>query len=92
MSSELSNEMLGLMDAYGAQRTTFPSDRSIYETIPLLREPLRLEHVKRTLLGHWGTTPGQTFIYVHLNRLINEHDLNMIYFRVPGTGGSGAGR
>ena len=42
---------------------------------PLLREPLKLEHVKRRLLGHWGTTPGLNFIYVHLNRLIKKHDL-----------------
>jgi xylulose-5-phosphate/fructose-6-phosphate phosphoketolase len=54
---------------------------------PLLREPLTLEHVKRVLLGHWGTTPGQNFIYAHLNRIIQEHDLNMIYICGPGHGG-----
>lgn len=56
---------------------------------PLLREPLRLEHVKPRLLGHWGTTPGLNFIYVHLNRLIKKHDLNMIYVTGPGHGGPG---
>ena len=53
---------------------------------PLLREPLKLEHVKQLLLGHWGTTPGQNFIYAHLNRVIKEHDLNMIYISGPGHG------
>ncbi len=56
---------------------------------PLLREPLRLDHVKRRLLGHWGTTPGLNFIYVHLNRLIKKHDLNVIYVCGPGHGGPG---
>ena len=45
---------------------------------PLLREPLKLEHVKQLLLGHWGTTPGQNFIYAHLNRIIKQHDLDMM--------------
>jgi xylulose-5-phosphate/fructose-6-phosphate phosphoketolase len=54
---------------------------------PLLREPLKLSHVKSMLLGHWGTTPGQNFIYVHLNRVINKYDLDMIYISGPGHGG-----
>jgi xylulose-5-phosphate/fructose-6-phosphate phosphoketolase len=54
---------------------------------PLLREPLRIEHVKPRLLGHWGTTPGLNFIYVHLNRAINERDLDMIFVTGPGHGG-----
>jgi len=54
---------------------------------PLLREPLKLEHVKQLLLGHWGTAPGQTFIYTHLNRVIKKYDLNMIYISGPGHGG-----
>ncbi|MCC7009700.1 MAG: phosphoketolase family protein [Acidobacteria bacterium] len=54
---------------------------------PLLKEPLRLEHVKPRLLGHWGTTPGQNFVYVHLNRVIRERDLDMIYLSGPGHGG-----
>jgi xylulose-5-phosphate/fructose-6-phosphate phosphoketolase len=56
---------------------------------PLLREPLKLEHIKPRLLGHWGTTPGLNFLYVHLNRLIREHDLNMINVIGPGHGGPG---
>ena len=56
---------------------------------PLLREPLKIEHVKRRLLGHWGTTPGLNFIYVHLNRVIRKNDLNMIYIAGPGHGGPG---
>lgn len=53
---------------------------------PLLREPLRIEHIKKRLLGHWGTDPGQTFVWVHLNRLIKKYDLNMIYISGPGHG------
>src|SRR5690348_18441441 len=54
---------------------------------PLLREPLKREHIKPRLLGHWGTTPGLNFIYAHLNRLITAHDLDMIYLAGPGHGG-----
>jgi xylulose-5-phosphate/fructose-6-phosphate phosphoketolase len=54
---------------------------------PLLREPLTLQHIKRMLLGHWGTTPGQNFIYTHLNRIIKKYDVDMIYMSGPGHGG-----
>jgi xylulose-5-phosphate/fructose-6-phosphate phosphoketolase len=54
---------------------------------PLLREPLTMAHVKPLVVGHWGTTPGQNFIYVHLNRVIKKHDLDMIYIAGPGHGG-----
>ena len=54
---------------------------------PLLRAPLKIEHVKPRLLGHWGTTPGLNFIYVHLNRVINAHDLSVVYIAGPGHGG-----
>jgi xylulose-5-phosphate/fructose-6-phosphate phosphoketolase len=54
---------------------------------PLLKEPLKPEHIKPRLLGHWGTTPGLNFIYAHLNRMIDKHDLNMIYIAGPGHGG-----
>ncbi len=54
---------------------------------PLLREPLKLAHVKPLVVGHWGTTPGQNFIYVHLNRAIKKYDLNMFYIAGPGHGG-----
>ncbi|MCJ8279195.1 MAG: phosphoketolase, partial [Rivularia sp. ALOHA_DT_140] len=56
---------------------------------PLLKESLKLEHVKPRLLGHWGTTPGLNFIYVHLNRVIKRDDLSMIYIAGPGHGGPG---
>jgi xylulose-5-phosphate/fructose-6-phosphate phosphoketolase len=56
---------------------------------PLLREPLRLEHVKPRLLGHWGTTPGLNFVYVHMNRVIKREDLDAIYVTGPGHGGPG---
>src|SRR3984957_6699897 len=56
---------------------------------PLLREPLQRKHIKPRLLGHWGTTPGLNFIYVHLNRVIKERGLDMIYVCGPGHGGPG---
>jgi len=87
MTRELSSELLRRMDAYWRAANYLAVGQIYLRDNPLLREPLRLEHVKRTLLGHWGTTPGQTFIYVHLNRIIAEHDLNMIYISGPGHGG-----
>ena len=54
---------------------------------PLLKEPLKLSHVKPLVVGHWGTTPGQNFIYVHLNRVIAERQLDMVYIAGPGHGG-----
>src|ERR1700743_412608 len=54
---------------------------------PLMKKPLQAEHIKKMLLGHWGTTPGQNFIYVHLNRVIKKYDLDMIYISGPGHGG-----
>ncbi len=55
---------------------------------PMLREPLKLEQIKKKIVGHWGTVPGQNFIYAHLNRVINKYDLNMIYISGPGHGGN----
>ena len=55
---------------------------------PLLREPLKPEHIKKKIVGHWGTVPGQNFIYTHLNRVIKKYDLNMIYLSGPGHGGN----
>ena len=54
---------------------------------PLLKEPLELKHIKPRLLGHWGTTPGLNFIYVHINRLIKKNKINAIYITGPGHGG-----
>ena len=56
---------------------------------PLLREPLRLEHIKPRLLGHWGTTPGLNFVYAHMNRVIRERDVDAIFIAGPGHGGPG---
>ena len=75
--------------AIGAPPIICRSDRSICSTIRLLREPLKPEHIKPRLLGHWGTTPGLNFIYAHLNRVIRARDLNMIYICGPGHGGPG---
>ena len=55
---------------------------------PLLKRPLKIEDIKRNIVGHWGTVPGQNFIYVHLNRIIKKYDLNMIYLSGPGHGGN----
>src|ERR1700733_1072378 len=87
--SPLSPETLRLMDAYWRAANYLSVGQIYLMDNPLLREPLRKEHIKPRLLGHWGTTPGLNFIYVHLNRLINEHDLNLIYVTGPGHGGPG---
>jgi xylulose-5-phosphate/fructose-6-phosphate phosphoketolase len=86
-AAALTNETLHLMDAYW-RATNYLSVGQIYLLDnPLLKEPLSVEHIKPRLLGHWGTTPGLNFIYVHLNRSIRERDLNMIYIIGPGHGG-----
>jgi xylulose-5-phosphate/fructose-6-phosphate phosphoketolase len=89
MTSSLSPKELQLMDAYW-RATNYLSVGQIYlYDNPLLNESLRLEHVKPRLLGHWGTTPGLNFIYVHLNRVIKKYDLDVIYICGPGHGGPG---
>src|ERR1700690_809687 len=81
------NENLEKLDAYW-RAANYLSVGQIYLCgNPLLKEPLAPEHIKRMLLGHWGTTPGQNFLYTHLNRIINKYDLNMIYMSGPGHGG-----
>ncbi len=88
-SGPLSTEELRKMDAYW-RATNYLSVGQIYlYDNPLLREPLIKEHIKPRLLGHWGTTPGLNFLYVHLNRVITKYDLNMIYITGPGHGGPG---
>jgi xylulose-5-phosphate/fructose-6-phosphate phosphoketolase len=77
------------MDAYWRAANYLSVGQIYLYDNPLLREPLKPEHVKPRLLGHWGTTPGLNFIYVHLNRLIRNHDLNVIYVTGPGHGGPG---
>ncbi len=83
----LSHDELRLIDAYWRAANYLSVGQIYLLDNPLLKEPLRLEHVKPRLLGHWGTTPGLNFIYVHLNRLIKSRDLNMIYVCGPGHGG-----
>ncbi|MDR3415098.1 MAG: phosphoketolase family protein [Nevskia sp.] len=86
-SHSLSPDLLRRMDAYW-RAANYLSVAQIYlYDNPLLREPLKASHIKPMLLGHWGTTPGQNFIYVHLNRVIKKHDLSMIYISGPGHGG-----
>src|ERR1700721_1555620 len=87
MEHTLSPELLRRVDAYwGAANFLAVGQIYLYDN-PLLRVPLTLAHVKPMLLGHWGTTPGQNFIYVHLNRIIRQYALNMIYLSGPGHGG-----
>jgi xylulose-5-phosphate/fructose-6-phosphate phosphoketolase len=85
----LSGEEAQRMNAYWRAANYLSVGQIYLYDNPLLREPLKLEHVKPRLLGHWGTTPGLNFIYVHLNRLIKLHDLNVIYIAGPGHGGPG---
>ena len=83
----ISPDLLARMDAYWRAANYLSVGQIYLLDNPLLREPLQPAHIKPRLLGHWGTTPGQNFVYVHLNRIINEHDLNMIYISGPGHGG-----
>jgi len=86
-SAPLSADELRLMDAYWRAANYLSVGQIYLLDNPLLREPLRIEHVKPRLLGHWGTTPGLNFIYVHMNRAIRRHDLNVIFVAGPGHGG-----
>jgi xylulose-5-phosphate/fructose-6-phosphate phosphoketolase len=84
-----SQSELRALDAYWRAANYLSVGQIYLLANPLLKEPLRREHIKPRLLGHWGTTPGLNFIYVHLNRLIRKRDLNMIYITGPGHGGPG---
>ncbi len=85
----LSAEELRLIHAYWRAANYLSVGQIYLYANPLLQEPLSKEHIKPRLLGHWGTTPGLNFIYVHLNRLIKRDDLNVIYIAGPGHGGPG---
>ena len=87
MQTPLSPELLRKIDAYWRAANYLSVGQLYLRDNPLLREPLRPEHIKSMLLGHWGTTPGQNFIYAHLNRVINKYDLDMFYISGPGHGG-----
>jgi xylulose-5-phosphate/fructose-6-phosphate phosphoketolase len=83
----LSAELLDRVQRYWQAANYLTIGQIYLQANPLLREPLRPEHIKPRLLGHWGTSPGLSFIYVHLNRLIAEHDARVIYLAGPGHGG-----
>lgn len=83
----LSPELLQKMDAYFRASNYLAVGQIYLYDNPLLRAPLAPEHIKPRLLGHWGTSPGLNFVYVHLNRVINKDDLDMIYVTGPGHGG-----
>jgi xylulose-5-phosphate/fructose-6-phosphate phosphoketolase len=87
MAKQLSRDLLHKMNAYWRAANYLSVGQIYLYDNPLLREPLSLDQVKPRLLGHWGTTPGQNFVYVHLNRVIKEQDLDMIYIAGPGHGG-----
>jgi xylulose-5-phosphate/fructose-6-phosphate phosphoketolase len=84
-----SPELLQRMDAYWRAANYLSVGQIYLYDNPLLKAPLSKDHIKPRLLGHWGTTPGLNFIYVHLNRVIKENNLDMIYVTGPGHGGPG---
>jgi phosphoketolase len=86
-SEALSPELLYKINAYWNAANYLSVVQLYLKDNPLLRKDLAMSDVKSMLLGHWGTTPGQNFIYVHLNRVIKKYDLNMIYISGPGHGG-----
>jgi xylulose-5-phosphate/fructose-6-phosphate phosphoketolase len=88
-AERLSNDELQKIDAYWRACTYLAAGMIYLRSNPLLREPLKSEHVKQRLLGHWGTSPGMSFTYVHLNRLINKYDLDAIFLAGPGHGAPG---
>src|ERR1017187_7705254 len=91
MADPLSPDLLRRMHAYWRAANYLSVGQIYLQDNPLLESPLRLENIKPRLLGHWGTTPGLNFVYVHLNRVIKRDDLNVIYVCGPGHGGPGMG-
>ena len=87
MQRTLSDQELKAIDAYWRAANYLSVGQIYLLDNPLLKDPLKIEHVKSRLLGHWGTSPGLNFIYAHLNRIIKARDLNMIYIAGPGHGG-----
>jgi hypothetical protein len=85
-TNTLTAELLAKIDAYWRAANYLSVGQIYLYDNPLLKRPLALADVKHMLLGHWGTTPGQNFIYAHLNRVIKKYDLNMIYVSGPGHG------
>src|SRR5947209_17514943 len=89
MDTPLAIDLLRKMDAYWRAANYLSVGQIYLYGNPLLRRPLKREDVKPRLLGHWGTTPGLNFLYVHLNRVIKDQDLNVVYVAGPGHGGPG---
>ena len=88
MERVLSDEMLNKIDAYFRAANYLSVGQLYLLDNPLLKRKLTKNDIKRTIVGHWGTVPGQNFIYTHLNRIIKEYNLNMIYLSGPGHGGN----
>ncbi|MGB7849346.1 MAG: phosphoketolase, partial [Candidatus Sulfotelmatobacter sp.] len=83
-TNTLTPELLHKMNAYWRAANYLSVGQIYLYDNPLLKAPLKLSHVKPLVVGHWGTTPGQNFIYVHLNRVIKKYDLDMFYIAGPG--------
>ena len=88
MSTHINDEMLTKMDAYWRAANYLAAGQLYLLDNPLLKEPLKPEHIKKKIVGHWGTVPGQNLIYVHLNRIIKQYNLDMILLSGPGHGGN----
>ena len=88
MKDYLKDDYLKKMDAYWRAANYLSAAQLYLLDNPLLKEPLKREHVKKKIVGHWGTVPGQNFVYVHMNRAIKKYDLDMIYISGPGHGGN----
>jgi len=89
VSEPLSPELLNKMNAYWRAANYLSVGQIYLQENPLLERPLSMDDIKPRLLGHWGTTPGLNFLYVHLNRIIAKNNVNMIYIIGPGHGGPG---
>ncbi len=88
MKDYLKDDYLKKMDAYWRAANYLSAAQLYLLDNPLLKEPLKREHIKKKIVGHWGTVPGQNFVYVHMNRAIKKYDLDMIYVSGPGHGGN----
>src|SRR5438477_12359467 len=86
-TARISHDRLSQLDRYWQAANYLTIGQIYLQENPLLREPLKPEHIKPRLLGHWGTSPGLSLIYAHLNRLINEHDANLVFLVGSGHGG-----
>ena len=87
-ATPVSEETLKQMDAYWRAANYLSAGQLYLLQNPLLRSKLSMQDVKKKIVGHWGTVPGQNFIYTHLNRVIKQYDLDMIYLSGPGHGGN----